>query len=725
MTELSPQQLLETAAECRRNGDLARAESLCAQVLSIHPENPQALHLLGLISSQKGEPIKAREYLERAVLADPVAAEYRVNLGVVLESLNRPEDAIAAYRLALEIAPGFADAYVNLGNVFSRQAKWNDAIESFQAALARRPDDADVYNSLGAALLCDRQIEPALSAFARAIELQPDFAGAYNNVGNALFAKGELELATVSYRKAVAFKPDLIDAQINLANILERRGLREEALAVHRLVTRARPDYAPAFLAIANTCFTNMDLDGAVAAYRRTIELSPNSFEAYNNVGVALKEQGLMDDALDAAEKAVGLRPGDAAIHSNLVYLLSFHAGYDPPELARQQRLWNERHARPLQHLIRPHQNNRDPDRRLRIGYVSPDFRRHVVAQNLFPLLNKHDREQFAIYCYFTGPRADPFTEVLREFAEVWRNVPTTNDDDLAEMIRHDGIDILVDLSAHMAQNRLLVFARKPAPVQVTYLGYCASTGMSAMNFRLSDPHLDPPESDLSLYSEETIRLPETYWCYNCAGPTPEPSPPPGETAGWITFGCLNNFAKVSPGALDLWAEILAAVPRSRMIMHSYPGSHLDGVRDRFAAAGVSADRVEFQPKLSWGQYVQTYGRIDIALDPFPYGGGITTCDALWMGVPVVSLIGQTAVGRGGKSILSNIGLPELAARRPRQYVQAAVTLAQSPSRLAELRRSLRNRMLTSPLMNAARFAKNVENAYRRMWRQDPRKAGG
>ncbi len=284
--------------------------------------------------------------------------------------------------------------------------------------------------------------------------------------------------------------------------------------------------------------------------------------------------------------------------------------------------------------------------------------------------------------------------------------------------IRRDGIDILVDLSLHMAHNRLLVFARKPAPLQATWLGYCASTGLETIDYRLSDPYLDPPETDLSVYSEQTLRLPETWWCYGCAGPTPEPSPPPSDRAGYVTFGCLNNFAKVSPGSLDLWAEILNAVPRSRMIIHSYPGSHLDGVRQRFAASGVSADRLEFVAKLPWTQYVQTYGRIDIALDPFPYGGGITTCDALWMGVPVVSLAGQTAVGRGGKSILSNLGLPELVARRPKQYVQTAVTLAQSPARLAELRRTMRHRMLTSPLMNARRFARNVENAYRQMWKQ-------
>ena len=450
---------------------------------------------------------------------------------------------------------------------------------------------------------------------------------------------------------------------------------------------RLRPDYAASYQAIGDALLARPDLDGAVAAYRRVIELHPDSHEALNNLSVAFKEQSLMYYAHHITENATELPTSDADINSNLIYLLSFHPGYDPTEIARQQRVLNQRHAQPLAALVRPHQNDRDPDRRLKIGYVSPDLFRHVVGQNLFPLLSEHDRAEFAVHCYSSTLRPDPFTEILRSHCDVWRDVRTQSDADLADTIRRDKIDILVDLSLHMSGNRLVAFALRPAPVQITYLGYCASSGMDAMDYRFSDPHLDPPDADLSLYSEQTVRLPETYWCYNPAGPTPEPFPPPRENVGHLTFGCLNNFAKVSPGALDLWAEILRAVPQSRIIIHSNPGSHLDVVHERFAANGVSPDRVEFVPKQSWTNYIQTQSRIDIALDTFPYGGGITTCDALWMGIPVVSLIGQTAVGRGGKSILSNVGLPELATRRPRQYVQTALTLAESPARLVELRR--------------------------------------
>jgi predicted O-linked N-acetylglucosamine transferase (SPINDLY family) len=495
-------------------------------------------------------------------------------------------------------------------------------------------------------------------------------------------------------------------------------GLWDAAADSYRRALQLDPKNSSAAAGLGNVLLAKMDLDGAVAAYRRTLELQPDSVEAFNRLGIALKEQGLIDESLDCCESAINLRPNSAAIHSNLIYLLSFHAGYDPVELSRQQARWNERHAAPLKELIRTHDNDRSPNRRLKIGYVSPHFCRHAVGQKIFPLLSEHDHKQFEICCYSSVGRPDAFSELLRRHADVWRDVADRDDESLAEIIRGDGIDILVDLSLHTVGNRLLVFARKPAPVQATYLGYCGSTGLKTIDYRLSDPQLDPPDMDLSVYSEQTLRLPDTYWCYACAGRAPEPAQPPSERAGYVTFGCLNNFAKVSPGSLDLWAEILSALPRSRMIIHSHPASHLDGVRQRFAAGGVSADRLEFVGGQPWTQYIQTYGRIDVALDPFPYGGGITTCDALWMGVPVVSLAGQTAVGRGGKSLLSNIGLSELAARRPRQYVQTAITLAESPARLAELRRTLRHRMLTSPLMNARRFARNMENAYRQMWKQ-------
>jgi len=533
----------------------------------------------------------------------------------------------------------------------------------------------------------------------------------------ALQKAGRLTESQAALREVLNRHPDHPAAVHLLGIVAGRLGQTAESVQLLRRAVQLQPHSAQAHNNLAFALRLSSSADEAITEFNRAIQIKPDFAEAHSNLGNALIDVGQFDQAITSHRQAVRLNPDDGKEHSNLVFLLHYHPGYDARMIHEELRRWNQRHAEPLKKLIQPHANNRDPDRRLRIGYLSPDFREHPVGQNLLPLLREHDRRQMEIFCYSNVVRPDTRTDQLRGYADVWRSIVGLPDSQVVSQIRQDGIDILVDLALHSAGNRLLVFAHKPAPVQVTYLGYCGSTGMDAMDYRLSDPCLDPSDSDLTIYSEQTIRLPETYWCYGVAGPTPEPSPPPAVTAGYVTFGCLNNIVKVSPPALDLWAEILQAVPRSRLIVHCHPGTRLDVTREQFARKGISPDRLEFPSRRPWHQYVETYGRIDIALDPFPWGGGITTCDALWMGVPVVSLAGRTAVGRGGASILSNVGVPELIARTPQQYVQIATHLAGNLTRLSELRRTLRPRMRASPLMDAPRFARNVEAAYRQMWR--------
>ncbi len=300
----------------------------------------------------------------------------------------------------------------------------------------------------------------------------------------------------------------------------------------------------------------------------------------------------------------------------------------------------------------------------------------------------------------------------------MWRNIRGLSDEEIANAIRQDQIDILVDLTMHMADNRLLVFARKPAPVQLTYLAYCGTTGLDTMDYRLTDPFLDPPRQTGQLYSEQSIHLPQTYWCYQPVVEAPSLNELPPLKAGHVTFGCLNNFCKVTAPTLAAWRSLLQAVPQSRLLLHAQVGGHRDLAASFFAQRNISPDRLIFVRKVSTAEYMSTYQRIDMALDPFPYGGGTTTCDALWMGVPVVSLAGQTAMGRAGVSILSNVGLPELVAGDSEQYVAIAAALAQDLPRLSELRATLRDRMQASPLMDAPSFARNIEAAYREMWKR-------
>jgi predicted O-linked N-acetylglucosamine transferase (SPINDLY family) len=336
----------------------------------------------------------------------------------------------------------------------------------------------------------------------------------------------------------------------------------------------------------------------------------------------------------------------------------------------------------------------------------------------MLPLLASHDHRQFEIFCYASVHLPDAITDRCRAQADVWREVRRLSDEEVAEAVRADQIDILVDLTMHMANNRLLVFARKPAPVQVTYLAYCGTTGLRTMDYRLTDPYLDPPGQDEQFYSEQSVYLSETYWCYQPVEETPPVGPLPVLQAGRITFGCLNNFCKVTSPTVAAWTRLLQAVPESRLFLHAYAGSHRGQLLDSLTGHDISPDRVTFSGMVPTADYLRLYGQIDVALDPFPYGGGTTTCDALWMGAPVVSVAGRTAMGRAGLSILSNVGLPELVARDEKQYVRIAGELAADLPRLSELRATLRDRMRRSPLMDAPRFARNIEAAYRTMWQR-------
>ena len=372
----------------------------------------------------------------------------------------------------------------------------------------------------------------------------------------------------------------------------------------------------------------------------------------------------------------------------------------------------------PWRSFIQPHGNDRSALRRLKIGYVSPNFRDHVVGRNLLPLFREHDRRQFEFVCYADVPRHDELTNRFQSHADAWRDTAGLTDVQLAQRIREDGIDILVDLTLHMAHNRLLVFARKPAPVQVTFAGYPGTTGLSTIDYRLTDPYLDPPDLCDRYYAEQSIRLPDCFWCYDPLDSDAAVNGLPAAEKGYVTFGCLNNFCKVNPPILKIWAQILKAVDRSRLTLLAGEGTHRQCALDLLAEAGVAGDRVTFVAHQPRPQYLRYYHAIDIGLDTVPYNGHTTSLDSFWMGVPVVTLTGPTVVGRAGLCQLMNLGLPELIGSSPEQYVRVAAELAQDLPRLGNLRGSLRQRMQSSPLMDAPRFARSIEAAYREMWRR-------
>jgi predicted O-linked N-acetylglucosamine transferase (SPINDLY family) len=697
---------------------ISQAVACYRRALELKPDYAEAHNNLGNVLKDQGKPDDAVACYRRALESKPDYAEAHNDLGNAFNDQGKLDEAIACYRRVLELKPDFVEAHNNLGNAFWQQGKLDEAANCCRRAIELKPGYAEAHNNLGNVLKDRGKLDEAVTCYRRALELKPDFAEAHNNLGVTFQEQGKRDESLACYRRALELKPDYAEAYNNLGDALQDQGKLDEAIACFRRALELNPDYAGAHNNLGNALEKWGRLDDALTCYRRALELKPDYAEAHNNLGNVLKDQGKVGESLACCRRALELKPDYAEAHSNLLYTLNFSADYDAWAIYEEHRRWNETFAEPLAQSIRRHGNDSTPNRRLRVGYVSPDFRSHPVGRFVLPLLESHDRRSVEVFCYASLRTPDAMTEACRAGADVWRNVLGLSDEQLANTIRQDQIDILVDLTMHTAGSRLMVFARKPAPVQVTYLAYCGTTGLRTIDYRLTDPYLDPPGETEGRYSEQSVWLPETYWCYRPIAQTPPVNPLPALSGGCVTFGCLNNFCKATAPTLAAWSHLLQAMPGSQLLLHARAGSHRDGVREFFAKEGVSPERVTFVHNLPTAEYFGLYQRIDLALDPFPYGGGTTTCDALWMGVPVVSLAGQTAVGRGGLSILSNIGLPELVAHDTEQYVQIAVDLANDQPRLSDLRATLRERMQSSPLMNAPRFARNVEAAYRTMWQR-------
>lgn len=525
---------------------------------------------------------------------------------------------------------------------------------------------------------------------------------------------GRLSQAAEKYRQVLSIEPANFHALHFLGIVSSQMDQSQPAIdLIHRSLA-INPNQPDAWSNLSLILARLNQLDQAINACHKAISLRPNYVNAHNNLGNLLRDLGQLDQALTAYRKAQQLEPQNPTPHSSILFTLNFSPGQSPQSILEEARRWNQLHSLPLAQHAHPHPNNPAPDRRLSIGYVSPDFRDHVVGRNLLPLLAHHDRSQFHITCYSGVNHPDEFTERFHPFADIWRSTIGLSDRQLAQLIRADRIDILLDLSLHMANNRLQTFSLKPVPIQITFAGYPGTTGLTAIDYRLTDPRLDPPEHD-PFYSEKSIRLPHSFWCYDPIDSSLPVSALPAASTGQITFGCLNNFCKINDQVLALWARVLQQIPDARMIILAPPGDHRLRLTDRLA---VDSGRLKFIEYQSRPDYLQTYHRIDISLDTFPYNGHTTSLDALWMGVPVVTLPGQTAVSRAGLSQLTNLNLTELIAANSDQFIQIAVDLASNLPRLIQLRATLRQRMELSPLMNAPSFTRGIEDTYRTIWKK-------
>jgi predicted O-linked N-acetylglucosamine transferase (SPINDLY family) len=743
---------LTTASQHHRAGRLREAETIYREILAADPNQPDAWRLLGLVACQVGRYPAAVECIQRALALLPDWPQAHFDLGNAWKDQGKLDEAIACYQRALHLEPNYAEVHNNLGLVWADRGDLDRAVECYQRALAQKPDYAHTHNNLGnvlclqgksdeAAACYDRalQIQPdnpdahnnlgnifkaqgklddAAACYQRALQLNPGFAEVHNNLGSLFLVQGRLEAAAECYGQALRLKPGYAEAHSNLGNVFKDRGDLDKAESCYRRALELNPDYALAHYNLGLVCQDQGNLDEAVASYRQAVRLEPGYAEAHNNLGNALKDRGDLDEAIACFRRAGERKPDVCTAHSNLLYTLLFHCNSDARAIFEGHRLWNRRFAEPLATLVQPHLNDRSSNRRLRVGYVSPDFRDHAQSFFITPLLSAHDQKNFEIYCYADVARPDEVTARLRPLANGWRDIAGLADEQVARLIRQDRIDILVDLTMHMAGNRLLVFARKPAPVQITWLAYPGTTGLSTIDYRLTDPYIDPPGLHDDDYSEESVRLPDTFWCYDPLASEPAPSALPALENGCITFGCLNNFCKVNDSVLKLWAQVLKAVHESRLFLLVPEGSARRHTWEFLRGEGVRRDRVTIVNKQPRPSYLEVYNIIDIALDTFPYNGHTTSLDAFWMGVPVVTLVGATPVGRAGLSLLTNLGLPELVANTAEEFVSKAVAMASDSPQLCELRATLRDRLRASPLMDAPRFARAIEAAYREMWRR-------
>jgi protein O-GlcNAc transferase len=707
---------LGTALEAQ--GDVDEAMACYRRAVELRPGFAEAHSNLGNALKGRGRLDEAINCYRRALGLRPDFAEVHNNLGVALSDLGRLDEAVACYRRAVELRPDFAEAHSNLGNALKGRGDADEAIVCYRRALERKPDHAAAHNNLGIALSDLGHLDEAVASYHRAVELRPDFAEAHNNLGIALSDLGHLDEAVASYRRALALRPGFAEAHYNLGHVLEVRGDADQAVACYRQAVALKRDFAEAHNNLGNVLKNQGDLGGAITCYRRALELSPEHAGAHNNLGNALRDQGDLDGALACYRRVLQLKPDHATAHSNLLYTLQYRTGVTLAVLAEAHAEYDRRHAAPLRGAVARQEKPRDSRGRIRLGFVSPDLGWHPVGSFLVRVLENLDRERHETICYSDRIIKDRLSHRLQAAATQWRDVFSISDERLAEQVRADGIDILFDLAGHTARNRLLVFARKPAPIQISWIGYEGTTGLDAMDYLIADHFMVPPGSE-RYYRERALRMPDGYLCYDPPETAPAVGPPPCLTEGFATFGSFNNPAKITPEVVAVWARILREAPNARLLM-KYRGLADQAVRERFfglfAAQRVGPERLDLLPWSSYPDYLATYRRVDVVLDPFPFSGSATTCEALWMGVPVITSPRETFASRHSLSHLTNIGLTETIAQDSDAYVALAVSLASDPARLGALRSGLRQRMAASPLCDGARFANHLTLLLSDVW---------
>lgn len=677
---------LKNAARLFRDNQLAPARRICRAILDRDPRQADACNLLGVICRQEGKPEEALALFDSALAARGSFFGFHLNRGLALTDMGRFSEAVTSLLRAIELNGSVADAYAALGVAHRGQGQPTASLAALDAACGLQPRNAPLHNMRGVALRELQRFDDAEAAYRHSIDLASNIPEPYSNLSELLCSRGRYAEAEASARKALALRPEDLSALNNLGNALKAQGFCSQAVAIYDQLLSLKGDFAQA---------------------------------AYNR-GNALQLLGRPEDAIASYRNALGVDPGFAICQSALACATNYLTDYDPEAAFGEHLAWVRNHVEGRFQPVDRFANDPSAGRRLRIGYVSPDLRRHPVGYFLEPVLANHDRSRFEVVCYATNPASDEVTERLKKHSTLWRDVQPHDPSGIADAVRGDGIDILVDLSGHTAGHCLMSFARRPAPVQVTWMGYVNTTGLPTMDYIITDWHQTPAGTP-QRYTETVVRMPRGYVCYRPQAEAPDVGSLPALARGHVTFGCFNNLAKVNTRVLSTWARVLQAVPGSQLLMMTSSlndPSTRRAIADTFERHGIAGSRVRLQPGAPAGEALSWYDQVDIALDPFPYVGGLTTMEAMWMGVPTVTLAGQGIAGRHSVSHLSNAGLGDFIAADIPEYVALAGHHAGDLDRLARLRAGLRTRVQDSPLLDHAGFTRSLEQAFDEMWRR-------
>ena len=697
-------------------GRLAEAQAGYKKVLKKRPNHFDALYMLGLSEQQRGNSQSAERLLRRALLVDPQSAAAQCARGVALAALQRQDEALACFDAVIATKPGFIDAHLSRGKVLLELGHFAEAIASYDKAIAIDSRHVDALNSKGNALQGLGRFADAIACYDAILTTKPDCVPAVINRGAALKDSRRAEEAIVDFDRALAIAPDHAGAWMNRGEALLVLGRLGEALESFDRALSVDSGLALGWLGRANILMLAGNVTDALAANHRALAIEPASVKALTQIGQCHALQGEAEAAVAYFDHALAIKPDDEIALSSKIYAMDFSrdSGFAQHQAVRSE-WWRQVGSKVAVQRPSEHERNLDPTRRIVLGYVSAEFRQRSAAFSFRPVLENHDKSRFEVICYSGTPIEDAATNSFRDVADRWRNVLQLSDDRLADCIRADKVDILVDLSGHTEGNRLRTFARKPAPIQVSAWGHAAGTGLPTIDYLFSDPVLIPSEVR-SLFAEQIYDLP-------CAIITETPRAgllslePPVVANGYVTYGAFNRVSKLSDAVIDVWAQILRFDASSRLLIKHYliDDAAVRGMLiEKFASNGIASDRISLMGSTSRDEHLAAYRCVDICLDPFPHGGGVSTWESLYMGVPVVAKLGNGTTSRVGGAILSAVGMCDWVAADDDQYVEIA--LRSAAGHLQTIRQELPD--LINRRCSATAYTRAVEDAYRTMWKK-------